>query len=190
MTNTPSQGGSSGLSADRLEAIVREVVKATAQSQPAHTQLAHAQTTQSARPGCTHRRFDLDLVNTLAAKARAKAEELGAQVTFAAVDNGGNLVALHRMDDAMLVSLQFAQDKAYTAAFFQAPTSSLTQRSQPGGDFYSLTTNHGGHIVVIGGGVPIFFDGVCVGAVGISGGEVEEDIAIANHVRDYAEGNR
>jgi uncharacterized protein GlcG (DUF336 family) len=40
------------------------------------------------------------------------------------------------------------------------------------------TTNHS-RVVIFGGGIPVKRDGVVIGAVGASGGSVEQDVAIA-----------
>lgn len=49
--------------------------------------------------------------------AEKRGEELGVPMTVAIADSGGNLIGLIRMDNAMLCSIQIAQDKAYTAVF-------------------------------------------------------------------------
>ena len=54
--------------------------------------------------------------------AERKASEIGQAMVIAVVDESGVLKALLRMDRAPLLSLQVAQDKAYTAAGFGLPT--------------------------------------------------------------------
>ena len=51
-----------------------------------------------------------------------KAEELGIKINAAVVDEGANLKAFIRMDEAALLSSEIAQNKAYTAAAFGKPT--------------------------------------------------------------------
>jgi uncharacterized protein GlcG (DUF336 family) len=58
----------------------------------------------------------------LIAAAEAKAAELGKPFVTAVVDDGGVLKALSRMDGAPVLSVQVAQDKAYTAVGFGLPT--------------------------------------------------------------------
>ena len=54
--------------------------------------------------------------------AEAKAAEIGTPMVIAVVDDGGVLKAFSRMDGAALLSVQVAQDKAYTAVGFSMPT--------------------------------------------------------------------
>src|ERR671931_2946643 len=56
------------------------------------------------------------------AAAEAKASEIGTPMDIAVVDDSGVLKAFSRMDGAPLLSIQIAQDKAYTAAGFGMPT--------------------------------------------------------------------
>ncbi len=51
-----------------------------------------------------------------------KAKKLGVSPVLAIVDSGGNLIALNRMDNAPLFSIQVAIDKAFTAASGKLPT--------------------------------------------------------------------
>ncbi len=52
--------------------------------------------------------MSLDLALDLIATARAKANAIGVPMVIAVVDAGGNLVAQHRMDDALLVSIDIS----------------------------------------------------------------------------------
>src|SRR5262249_1682673 len=63
-----------------------------------------------------------DAAHRLIAAADAKALEIGRPMVIAIVDEGGALKAFSRMDGAPLLSIQVAQDKAYTAAGFGLPT--------------------------------------------------------------------
>ena len=54
-------------------------------------------------------------------------------------------------------------------------TAELTTLTQPGGDLWGLQANGSGRYVVFGGGIPCWYDGWVVGAVGVSGGTAEED---------------
>ena len=59
-----------------------------------------------------------ELAHRMIAAAEAKASELGVPMNIAVVDESGVLKAFSRMDGAALLSVQIAQDKAYTAAGF------------------------------------------------------------------------
>lgn len=60
------------------------------------------------------------------------------------------------------------------------PSDAIKQRSEPGGDIYAIQETNGG-TVVFGGGLPIYDnEGYFIGAVGVSGGSVEEDVDVAS----------
>ena len=117
--------------------------------------------------------------------AQEKADELGVPVCIAVVDAGGNLVAQHRMDNAMLISQFLSLNKAYTSVATTMPTEELAKHTQPGGPFYGVhTCNASNGICIFGGGCPVHDEGVIVGGIGVSGGSSEQDIAIATTGRD------
>ncbi len=66
--------------------------------------------------------MSLDLALQLMAAARKKSEQIGIPMVIAVVDPGGNLVAEQRMDQALLVSIDIALNKAYTAVAIKIPT--------------------------------------------------------------------
>jgi cob(I)alamin adenosyltransferase len=83
------------------------------------------------------------------------------------------------MDEALLASLSIAQDKAYTAVALKMSTQAAAPLTQPGTPLYGLNTTNNGRIVIFGGGIPIMENGKVLGAIGVSGGAVEEDVAVA-----------
>ncbi len=102
------------------------------------------------------------------------------RMTIAIVDNGGNDLALVRMDEASVVSARIARDKAYTAAVVGISTEDLTPLVQPGGELFGLSGADGGRLIVFGGGLPLLDGhGRIVGGVGASGGAVAEDVKVA-----------
>lgn len=125
--------------------------------------------------------FSLGAVEAMAQRAREKAEELGVPVVFSAVDGGGNLVMLQRMEGALLGSVEVSAGKAYTANAFRMPTHELGQAARPGGALYGIESANPGKIVLFGGGFPYVAEGRVVGGVGISGGTVEQDMEIARY---------
>ena len=111
--------------------------------------------------------------------AMDKAESLGARVSVAVVDAGGNLVAFARMDGAEIAGPTLAVDKAYTAVSNRISTQELSVLAAPGGPLFGLNSNGGGRFVIFGGGIPIFDGETVLGGIGVSGGEVEQDVASA-----------
>lgn len=108
-----------------------------------------------------------------------KATEIKVPVVFSVVDNGGNLLYLERMDEAFVTSVDISINKAFTAWALKSGTNELSEVVLPGQSLYGLNLTNNARIITFGGGFPIIVDGEIVGAVGVSGGTVEEDMSIA-----------
>jgi uncharacterized protein GlcG (DUF336 family) len=118
-----------------------------------------------------------------------EARSMGVAMSCAIVDSGDQLVAFERMDAADLVGITLALDKAYTALVNRMPTRDLAPIVQPGTEFYGYDSAAGGRMIVFAGGMPLERDGVLVGAVGVSGGDADQDQrAVEAAVRAFAEG--
>ena len=102
----------------------------------------------------------------------AKGEQL--KMNVAVVDAGGNLKAFGRMDGAWLGSIDIAIKKARTARFFDMESGDLGQLSQPGGPLFQIEVSNGG-LITFPGGIPLEGAEGIIGAIGVSGGSVEED---------------
>jgi uncharacterized protein GlcG (DUF336 family) len=111
--------------------------------------------------------------------ARVKAAEIGVPMDIAVVDEGNNLVSFVRMDGAWLGSIDIAQNKAYTARAFDMETRDLAPLVQPGGPLYGIEASNDGRLIVFAGGIPLRVRGRVVGAIGVSGGTVEQDQEVA-----------
>ena len=107
-----------------------------------------------------------------------KAEDLRIKINAAIVDEGANLKTFIRMDEAALLSGEIAQNKAYTAAAFGKPTHEWYPMIK---DEPALLTGivHTDRLVVFGGGIPLIYNGVIVGGIGVSGGTSDEDVQCA-----------
>jgi uncharacterized protein GlcG (DUF336 family) len=112
-------------------------------------------------------------------EARRAAEAIGVAMNIAVVDEGNNLVAFERMDGAWLGSIDIAQGKAYTARAFNMPTKDLAPLCQPGESLFGIHASNDGRLIVFAGGIPLEKDGAVVGAIGVSGGAVEQDHVVA-----------
>lgn len=111
--------------------------------------------------------------------SRQKAVEIGVPMDIAVADEAGNLLLFERMDGGLVGCIQIAIDKAYTAAVLGIPTAEEGKMAQPGGSEYGANSLCGGRIVILGGGLPIKFKNIVVGAVGCSSGTVDQDTAVA-----------
>lgn len=121
----------------------------------------------------------LDLAKKLIESAEAEANNLEISMVISIVDAGGNLLAIHRMDDAWIASIDISQNKAWTAVALKTATANLADATIPQTELYGLNTTNNGRIVVFGGGIPLVKDGKVWGAVGASGSAVANDIKVA-----------
>lgn len=111
--------------------------------------------------------------------AEQKAQEMGQPMNIAVMDAGRNLVAFHRMNGAWVASTDIAIDKAFTSAGRGLTTRKIGEMAQPGQPLFGINTTNGGRIVIFAGGIPLERDGEVVGAIGVSGGTVDEDHEVA-----------
>ena len=111
--------------------------------------------------------------------AREKATAVGVSQNIAVVDNGGNLVAFARMDNAWLGSIDIAIKKAWTARAFEVTTEELSLLAQPGKPFYGIHASNDGKVMIFTGGVPLKRGDQVVGAIGVSGGTGKQDQQVA-----------
>jgi uncharacterized protein GlcG (DUF336 family) len=111
--------------------------------------------------------------------AAAKAEEIDVPMNIAVVDAGNNLTAFARQDGAWLGSIDIAQNKAYTARAFDMTSAELGAEAQPGKSLYGIEASNDGNLIVFGGGIPLKDGDEIVGAIGVSGGTVDQDEEVA-----------
>ena len=113
------------------------------------------------------------------AAAEKKAAEIKQPMNIAVVDEGGNLVAHVRMDNAWIGSIDISMNKAFTSRAFDISTKDLGTHSQSGGQFFGIHASNHGRIMVFAGGIPLTRDGKVVGAIGVSGGSGAQDHEVA-----------
>lgn len=112
--------------------------------------------------------------------ALVKAKAQGVPMNIAVVDAGGHLKAFIRQDGAFLGSVDVSIKKAVTARYFNMPSATLGAAAQPGKSLYGIEVSNDG-LIIFGGGVLLTNkDGVIIGAIGVSGGSVEEDTNVAD----------
>ena len=121
----------------------------------------------------------LEAAKRILVAAEAKAKSLGIAYNIAVVDSGGHLLSFSRQDGALIGSIDLAINKAYTARIFDKSTSFLATLSQSGDSLFGIQESNAGRVVIFGGGIPVLFEGVVVGAIGASAGTLVQDIAVA-----------
>lgn len=127
-------------------------------------------------------RITLDDALPILAAARAKAEEIGVRQTICVVDESAQVIALHRLPGARLTGVDIAIAKAFTAAGHERPTHAFNEPPNgpalPGNEAFGISHMLPGKFAIFVGGFPIEYDGQIVGAVGVSGGNGEQDKAV------------
>ncbi|WP_308639809.1 GlcG/HbpS family heme-binding protein [Paenibacillus silvisoli] len=125
-------------------------------------------------------RMTLELALHLAAVGEQRAYQVGLPFNLAVVDECGDLVAFHRMDNALLAGIDIASNKAWTSVTMQMPTAELAKLAQPGGDAYGVNTTQQGRVVILGGGIPLAGGSQIIGGIGVSGGTSAQDLLVAH----------
>jgi uncharacterized protein GlcG (DUF336 family) len=121
----------------------------------------------------------LEAAERLIRAAEAKSLEMGKAMCIAVCDEDGTLKAFRRMDGAALLSVQIAQDKAYTAISFGGLATH---------EWFDFIKDdppllHGivktARLIVFGGGYAIKTGAGIIGGIGVSGGHYSEDMQVA-----------
>jgi len=120
-----------------------------------------------------------ELAHRMIAAAEQKAAEMGHPFVIAIVDESGVLKALSRMDGAPLLSVQVAQDKAYTAAGFGLSTDAWHDFIKNDPPLAAGAPSGIARLIIFGGGYPIKIGGQVVGGIGVSGGHYTQDMDVA-----------
>ena len=124
---------------------------------------------------CYGSSLDLQAAKKMLKAAEKEALEQEVPMVIAIADAGGNLLAFERMDQAILVSIQIAMDKAYTAVFGKQNTAQFGSAYRAG-SLVPLFFHE--RWITFPGGFPLIKDGVIMGGIGVSGG-IDEDIFVA-----------
>ena len=120
-----------------------------------------------------------ELANRIIDAAERKAAEIGVPMVIAVCDESGVLKAFSRMDGAALLSVQVAQDKAYTAVGFGMPTHGWHDFIKDDAPLADGAVGGIKRLVIFGGGYPITIGDAIVGAIGVSGGHYTQDQEVA-----------
>jgi len=99
---------------------------------------------------------------------------------IAVVDDGGNLMALERLDGTFAAGATISIGKARTAVLFKRPTKVFEDIIKNGRT--AMVTLPDNLFTPLQGGIPIMIDGQIVGGVGVSGAasaQQDEELAIA-----------
>lgn len=153
----------------------RTLIQTIADNMPADLQTAVC---GNGRQGAPKMELSLNDCNRMVEAGIKKAQEIGMPMVLTVVDQNGDVIESRRMDNALIVSITLAPHKAYTAATVRLATANLAQAAQPGQSLFGIDVNLP-KITLVGGGIPLKKAGQVVGAVGVSGGSVAQDILVA-----------
>lgn len=123
-------------------------------------------------------KINLERANKMVEAAKKEAAKIEVPMVISIVDGAGKLISLERMDKALQVSIGLSRQKAYTAVVMKNTTEEVGKLAQPGNELYGIEVSVP-DLVTFGGGIPILDDEEVVGAIGVSGGAVEEDMQVA-----------
>lgn len=116
------------------------------------------------------------------AAAIAKAEDIGIAVTVAIVDAGGHMLVLERMDGGRFHTVHSSTTKAVTASSNKRPTTTKGAQGQDLDTLHAIGLSlaaGANRWTAMEGGFPIMVDGECLGGIGVSGGDWQQDQDIA-----------
>lgn len=118
----------------------------------------------------------LQLAKEVAERVETEASRIKVAVSVTVADPHGNVVLQHRMNGALGFSMLFSERKAYTSAMTRKNTSDIFPLVQPGKELFHMMSQE--RFCAMGGGAPLDLGGDFYGAVGVSGGTVDEDVSI------------
>jgi uncharacterized protein GlcG (DUF336 family) len=118
----------------------------------------------------------LALAKETADRVEAEASRAKVPVAVCVIDAHGNVILKHRMNGAKTFSVELSERKAYTSALVGVRTAELLPLVQPGQALFPLMSQP--KFCAMGGGAPLTGDGQVIAGVGVSGGSVEQDVAI------------
>ena len=118
----------------------------------------------------------LDDAKQLLAAAEEEAQRQGWEVVISVLNDGGRIIAVHRMDGARPGNDDISLGKANTAAMTARPSSVWERWIQNDHKAYATFG-----LLAAAGGVPIIIDDHLVGAMGVSGVKALQDEQIALH---------
>jgi glc operon protein GlcG len=125
-----------------------------------------------------HRSINYAAASHLVATAIAHAQRNGCRVCVVVCDSSGIAVSMGRMDDVPPSVVDFATDKAFTAAMSRKSTHAFFERMSSS-TALSMGLANRPRLITWEGGLPIVEDGVVIGGLGVSGAAGNEDVECA-----------
>jgi uncharacterized protein GlcG (DUF336 family) len=119
--------------------------------------------------------LNLAVTKVIVAAAEKEAAKNGWSMFITVIDDGGTILAIERMDEAQIGSLDVSIGKAQTSLKFKRPSKVFDDLINGGKN--ALLGLPG--VTPIEGGFPLMSDGKVIGAIGVSGGSSQQDAQVA-----------
>ncbi|AKK74545.1 Heme-binding protein [Bacteroides fragilis] len=135
---------------------------------------------------CVNKSLDLTQNGALklAEQAKVEAKKMGKNVSVAVVNSSGATILLLKGDNVGVHNTEASRRKAYTSVSTKSASWDLMKKvlsDSSSGNLESMP-----ELLLLGGGVPIWKDGILIGAIGVSGaGGGENDHKIAKEAVEY-----
>lgn len=163
---------------DQLKKVIRNIISETQSENSSSSSANTSAVSGEIKESSIDPMFDRKKMERVIDAAVAKANEIGVGVTIAIMKSNQVLQMSYHMPNANLVSCTLAPKKAWSALAMKEPTKDISPDIQPGAGLYQMETMLDGRLASFAGGIPLVIDGKMIGAIGCSGGLVEEDEAI------------
>lgn len=137
---------------------------------------------ESVKPFADSKRLTMAGAKKMMGFAIGEAESHGLAITVAIADAGGHLMLLERMDGGRFHTVHSSTTKAVCAASNKRPTTTKGAVAQDLDLLHAIGLSLAAgpeRWTAMEGGYPVIVDGVCVGGIGVSGGNWEHDDNIA-----------
>lgn len=129
-----------------------------------------------------HNTLTLHLATQIADAALKRAQRVGVKCAVAVADDNGWTTVVQRMEGALIPTSDMARDKAWTAAAFRMATAEVAKFGDPSRPDYGFNTaNWNDRLTTIPGGLPVLKGGRLIGAIGVAGGTLKQDVAICRY---------
>ncbi|GAB2813242.1 GlcG/HbpS family heme-binding protein [Ferruginibacter profundus] len=124
----------------------------------------------------------IEIENIIAAgiKALKIANEQNVAVCLTVIDEGGHIVYQSRMNGANFITNEVSLLKAKTAFLFKCPSHILRTITEKVPVLAQAIQQVPGDACMLEGGLPLKLDDQFVGGIGVSGGNFEQDLLVAN----------
>lgn len=129
--------------------------------------------------------MDIEKINAAGQKAIRLARKHALSICLTLIDSGGHIVYQARMDNANFMTNRVSFLKAKTAFLFKCPSHMLRAITEKVPSLLQTIQQEPGDTCMLEGGLPVKEHQKIIGGIGVSGGNFEQDLLIANAFVDF-----